>query len=188
MRKKLLVILAVVVVLAVVVAAPVSAEKPAPTLRGDQLMVLNQDPVTGEFGLYGCEEISWFGSIDIKGTTYGMALYPLPGRTTGTVLHYEEGWKVWTDEFTLTDGVLDTCEPGEYLLSGTDTGAGSFKNGTFRSNGTVDEASIEAIVRAAGLELRYVPEAVVRNKGPETVADLVRQRRRITAGHSRYAY
>ena len=140
MRKKLLVILAVVVVLAVVVAAPVSAEKPAPTLRGDQLMVLNQDPVTGEFGLYGCEEISWFGSIDIEGTTYGMALYPLPGRTTGTVLHYEEGWKVWTDEFTLTDGVLDTCEPGEYLLSGTDTGAGSFKNGTFRSNGTVDEA------------------------------------------------
>jgi len=51
----------------------------------------------------------------------------------------------------------------------------------------VDEASIEAIVRRAGLEIRYVPEAVVRNKGPETVADLVRQRRRIAAGHRHLA-
>jgi len=51
----------------------------------------------------------------------------------------------------------------------------------------VDEASIEALVRAAGLDLRYVPEAVVRNKGPETVADLVRQRRRIAAGHRHLA-
>ncbi len=47
----------------------------------------------------------------------------------------------------------------------------------------VDEASIEAVVRAAGLRLQYVPGAVVRNKGPDTVRDLVRQRRRIAAGH-----
>lgn len=51
----------------------------------------------------------------------------------------------------------------------------------------VDEASIEAVVRAAGLDLCYVPEAVVRNKGPETLADLVRQRRRIAAGHRHLA-
>lgn len=30
----------------------------------------------------------------------------------------------------------------------------------------VDEASIEAIVRQAGLKLRYIPEAVIHNKGP----------------------
>jgi poly-beta-1,6-N-acetyl-D-glucosamine synthase len=48
----------------------------------------------------------------------------------------------------------------------------------------VDEASIEAIVTQAGYELRYVPEAVVRNKGPETVTDFMRQRRRIAAGHA----
>ena len=47
----------------------------------------------------------------------------------------------------------------------------------------VDEASIEAIVREAGFRLRYVPEAVVRNKGPETVRDFIKQRRRIAAGH-----
>lgn len=47
----------------------------------------------------------------------------------------------------------------------------------------VDEASIEAIVRDAGFSLCYVPGAVVNNKGPETVRDFLKQRRRIAAGH-----
>lgn len=47
----------------------------------------------------------------------------------------------------------------------------------------VDEASIEAIVREAGYRLCYVPEAIVNNKGPETVRDFIKQRRRIAAGH-----
>jgi poly-beta-1,6-N-acetyl-D-glucosamine synthase len=52
----------------------------------------------------------------------------------------------------------------------------------------VDEASIEAIVKQAGYELRYVPEALVRNKGPENLKDFLRQRRRITAGHTHLAH
>ncbi len=47
----------------------------------------------------------------------------------------------------------------------------------------VDEASIEPLIRGQGLQLRYVPEAVVYNRGPETVDDFLRQRRRIYAGH-----
>lgn len=47
----------------------------------------------------------------------------------------------------------------------------------------VDEASVEPIIRGQGFEARYVPEAVVYNKGPETVEDFLRQRRRIYAGH-----
>lgn len=130
-------------VLAVVIAPPVSAKEP---LRGDQVMVLNQDLGTGEFGLYGCPKISWFGTIDFDpgepGGEYGMALYPMPGRLTGdgAILHYEEGWKVWTGAFDVVNGVLLDCEPGEYVLSGTDRGVGSFVGGKFRSNGTVDEA------------------------------------------------
>jgi len=72
-----------------------------------------------------------------------MALYPLPGRITGNgnILHYEEGWKVWTGSFTLNDDlVLGECEPGAVVLSGVDSGTGSFRTGKFRSNGTVDEA------------------------------------------------
>jgi cellulose synthase/poly-beta-1,6-N-acetylglucosamine synthase-like glycosyltransferase len=52
------------------------------------------------------------------------------------------------------------------------------------SDTAVDEAAIEAIVRKAGYKLFYVPEAIVRNKGPENVSDFVTQRRRIAAGHA----
>ncbi|MCP4650153.1 MAG: glycosyltransferase [PVC group bacterium] len=52
------------------------------------------------------------------------------------------------------------------------------------SNDTaVDEASIESIVRKEGYNLAYVEDAIVYNKGPETIRDFIRQRRRITAGH-----
>lgn len=47
----------------------------------------------------------------------------------------------------------------------------------------VDEASIEPLIRGQGLELHYVPEAIVYNRAPETVRDFLRQRRRIYAGH-----
>jgi len=47
----------------------------------------------------------------------------------------------------------------------------------------VDEASIEAIVRSHGLKLRYVPDAIISNKGPTNLKDFIKQRRRIQNGH-----
>ena len=47
----------------------------------------------------------------------------------------------------------------------------------------VDEASVEPVVRGQGYGVQYVPESIVYNKGAETVADFLRQRRRIYAGH-----
>jgi biofilm PGA synthesis N-glycosyltransferase PgaC len=47
----------------------------------------------------------------------------------------------------------------------------------------VDEASIEPLIKGQGLQLLYVPEAIVLNKGPETVGDFFKQRWRIFAGH-----
>ena len=47
----------------------------------------------------------------------------------------------------------------------------------------VDEASIEPLIRGQGYEVRYVPDAIVYNKGPETLGDFLKQRRRIHAGH-----
>ena len=41
-----------------------------------------------------------------------------------------------------------------------------------------DEVQIEHGVRSVGFEVRYAPDAVVRNRGPETVADFVAQRTR----------
>ena len=49
----------------------------------------------------------------------------------------------------------------------------------------VDELSIQALVTQLGYRLVYEPRAVVYNRGPATVRDFVRQRRRIYAGHLR---
>jgi cellulose synthase/poly-beta-1,6-N-acetylglucosamine synthase-like glycosyltransferase len=48
---------------------------------------------------------------------------------------------------------------------------------------SVDEASLEAITVRKGLKLRYVPEAIFINRGPETMRDFLSQRRRIASGH-----
>lgn len=48
---------------------------------------------------------------------------------------------------------------------------------------SVDEASIEPVIRGQGYKVRYIADALVLNKGPETVADFLRQRRRIYSGH-----
>lgn len=71
--------------------------------------------------------------------------------------------------------------------------AGGFKGGEmvgFRrvfkripQHTAVDEASVEPIVRGQGYHVHYCPDAIVYNKGPETVDDFLRQRRRIYAGH-----
>jgi biofilm PGA synthesis N-glycosyltransferase PgaC len=51
----------------------------------------------------------------------------------------------------------------------------------------VDEISIQAIVTQLGYRLVYEPDAIVFNRGPSTVRDFIRQRRRIYAGHLRVA-
>jgi biofilm PGA synthesis N-glycosyltransferase PgaC len=49
----------------------------------------------------------------------------------------------------------------------------------------VDEANMEPLVRGQGFRLRYVPDAIVHNRGPDSVRDFLKQRRRIYAGHLR---
>jgi poly-beta-1,6-N-acetyl-D-glucosamine synthase len=51
------------------------------------------------------------------------------------------------------------------------------------SESAVDEASIEAQIRERGYKLKYEPEAIVYNKGPENLKEYISQRRRIASGH-----
>ncbi len=89
---------------------------------------------------------------------------------------------------TLLGGIVQTLWRLHHRLALVQPKAGemvAFRNVVDRipEDSAVDEVSIEAAVRARGLSLRYAPDAIVRNKGPETVADFIRQRRRIHAGH-----
>lgn len=56
----------------------------------------------------------------------------------------------------------------------------------------MDEAFVEALVIRRGLQVRYAPDAVVFNMGPETLGDFIKQRRRNHAGHlylkAKYGY
>lgn len=47
----------------------------------------------------------------------------------------------------------------------------------------LDEANVEPLIRGQGYKAVYVPEAIVYNKGPETLGDFLIQRRRNYAGH-----
>ncbi len=47
----------------------------------------------------------------------------------------------------------------------------------------MDEAFVEALIIRRGMQVRYAPEAVVYNLGPDSVSDFVKQRRRNYAGH-----
>jgi Glycosyl transferase family 2 len=48
---------------------------------------------------------------------------------------------------------------------------------------SVDEISVQAVITQLGYKVVYEPQAVVYNRGPATVGDFLRQRRRIYAGH-----
>jgi hypothetical protein len=48
---------------------------------------------------------------------------------------------------------------------------------------SVDEACFQALLEGDGWRSAYVPEAVVRNRGPGSARDFVKQRRQVHAGH-----
>ncbi len=57
------------------------------------------------------------------------------------------------------------------------------KVGTIPLNTAVDEAYIEAMIRKKGYSVVYAKDAVVYNRGPETIGEIITQRKRIFIGH-----
>jgi glycosyltransferase involved in cell wall biosynthesis len=51
------------------------------------------------------------------------------------------------------------------------------------TDSAVDEISIQALISQLGYQLIYEPDCIVYNKGPVTIRDFLKQRRRIYAGH-----
>jgi cellulose synthase/poly-beta-1,6-N-acetylglucosamine synthase-like glycosyltransferase len=51
------------------------------------------------------------------------------------------------------------------------------------AHSAVDEATLEVLLRLIGFSVVYAPRAIVYNKVPRTLAELIRQRRRVEAGH-----
>jgi hypothetical protein len=134
MNKRLLLVVALIAALSLV-AAPVSAGA--------------EKPISGEMELYfnlgfgnssaPCPDITWAGTVELEGTTYGMAFFPTGEKNVGQVHHFTEVWKIYDTPFTFVGGVLAECASGDVVLSGTDAGVSS-PNSKYRMNGTVGEA------------------------------------------------
>lgn len=56
----------------------------------------------------------------------------------------------------------------------------------------VDEASVEPLIHLQGFKTKYVPKAIIYNRGPKTIREYLSRRRSIHAGHyvtkRKYAY
>lgn len=146
MKRRLLLVFSLVVVLSLIAATPVTAKGPRHDRlppSGDQVMVLNvEDPLDpfSPLGYYGCDDISWFGTIEIDGKMFGMALYP-DFDFVGPPGTYGEDWKIFTGKFKAKDGVLKRCVPGRVVMEGNDEGVYDPGTGEFASNGDVEYAA-----------------------------------------------
>ena len=97
---------------------------------------------------------------------------PIPTNDKRTFMGYV-GHLIWELHHEIS---LDTPKLGELI---------AFRNiiDEIPDETAVDEAWIEAKIRKMGYKIVYVPNAICYNRSPETVRDLIKQRRRIYAGH-----
>jgi hypothetical protein len=133
MSRKLLLVVALIAALSLV-AAPVSAGADKP-ISGVMELDLLLGPCVAE-GLPGF--ITWVGTVDIDGTTYGWADFPLgPMVLEGNFSYFEEYWTI----FTLNPGedpdLANACDPERVVLAGYDDGWVT-PGGAGKANGTVD--------------------------------------------------
>jgi hypothetical protein len=133
MRKRFILLLAMLLVLSVAVALPANAEEP---LRGDMELYFNLGFGNPEAP---CPDITWAGTVEIDGVTYGMAFFPTGAKDVGKTHHFEEAWEIYDTPYPFEGGVLTECTPGDIVLAGTDAGVSS-PNSKYRMNGTVGTA------------------------------------------------
>lgn len=98
--------------------------------------------------------------------------HPLPQNNPNTFLGFTNHL-LWTLHHLLS---LERPKMGELV---------AFRNvvPSIPEESAVDETSIEAYIHKKGMEIIYLPKALVLNKGAENIKDFIKQRRRIYAGH-----
>jgi len=101
-----------------------------------------------------------------------VGAHPIPANSTKTLMG-RISHLIWESHHQLA---LQTPKAGEVV---------AFRRviDKIDPNTAVDEAFIEREIVKQGLKVVYEPQAVIFNRGPETMEDFVRQRRRIYGGH-----
>lgn len=131
--KRLITMLVAVFVAPFLMVGSADARQP---LRGDMELNFNVGFVIQE----GCTTVTWAGTIDIDGETYGMAFFPTGSRQTGEAFHFEENWVIYDAPFGFdAPGLLMECPMGDVVLAGYDSGVTS-PNAKYRMSGAVEVA------------------------------------------------
>jgi hypothetical protein len=118
----------------VAVPAGASIHRPIP---GHVDMTLNLGYVLGEGA---AQDVSWYGTVKFRGTTYPMVYY-------GDLLEVNGDWIYWEDRYVILDtlhseveaGIITEFQPGEVILEVTERGFGV--SGRFIAIGTIVAAN-----------------------------------------------
>ncbi|NOG46161.1 MAG: glycosyltransferase [Calditrichaeota bacterium] len=138
--------------------------------KGDITIVESSDTVTEPYTVE--EMIKTFSDKEV-----GMCgVHPVPVNDRKTFVGYSVH-RLWELHHAMA---LDHPKCGEMI---------AFRNLVPRipKYTSVDEAAIEGILNKEGFKLAYAENAILHNKGPETVRDFIKQRRRIASGHRHLA-
>jgi len=137
-----------------------------PIAKGDIAIIESSDTVTEPYTIE--EMIKKFNDMEI-----GMCgVHPVPTNKRKGIIGYSVH-RLWELHHLMA---LDHPKCGEMI---------AFRNLVSRipKYTSVDEAAIEGILKKEGFKLAYAEKAILHNKGPETLQDFIKQRRRISSGH-----
>lgn len=137
MRIKLITVLAVVAMFASLVATPAGASIDKP-IRGHMDCTLNIGYVL-EQGV--AQDVSWYGTVRIKGKTYPVVYYGDLLEVDGDSLYWEDRYEILASlSYEVNDsGVITAFEPGEVILEVVERGLGYA--GWFVAIGSVEAAN-----------------------------------------------
>lgn len=141
-RRWVSVVLMMALALSLASVGAADAKAPGTSDRtGDLNLSLNFGAIVAE-GPH--QDIVWFGAATFDEVDYGVVYYTVTTHGSEVTSHWTETWAMFDyheDLFVVDQGVLIGFNPGEAVLSGTDSGMTHWKNFTWVGNGTIDMAN-----------------------------------------------
>jgi hypothetical protein len=142
MKRWFTVVLVMVLALSFVSVGAAGAKAPGTGDRtGDLNLWLNWGAIVGE-GPH--QDIVWFGTATFDDVDYGVVYYTVTTHGSEVTSHWTETWDMYDYHealFLIDEGVLIGFNPGEAVVSGTDSGMTHWKNFTWVGNGSIDMAN-----------------------------------------------
>lgn len=141
MKRGILGILALVAVLTAMVAAPASAGANKPISGKMELTLTPSLCPPGSDDPSGGLPITWIGTVEIDGVTYGWADFLIDFYVEGNFGYFEEFWTIFDLGADGAVSVEKVCTDDLVLIQGFNDGWGSTQGNVGKADGYVDDAA-----------------------------------------------